>query len=84
MHADFSESSCNCVPASQDDQYAQQIQSHILRTVDSAGVVSNTVQEVIAMAKEWLRTQPSHLVSDLHAERITHLIKPYSSTKISA
>ena len=66
MHTDFSESSCNCVPASQDDQYAQQIQSHILRTVDSAGVVSDTVQQLIAMAKEWLRTQPSHLVSDLH------------------
>ena len=67
MHAELSESDWHRVPGSQEDQRAQQFQRQILRTVDGAGVVSDTMRELISTATEWLRSKPSHLVSILNS-----------------
>ena len=67
MHAELSESDCHRVPGSQEDQRALQFQRQILRTVDGAGVVSDTMRELISTVTEWLHTKPSHLVSDLNS-----------------
>ena len=65
MYADVSNCRCGC--ASQEGQYAQQIQSRILRTVDKDDVTSDTMQGLIANATGWLRTEPPHQVSSASA-----------------